>query len=118
MPRAPRPPWLTSARLPRLDYQAEALAESVRRLNQKWTLLILRDLAFLRLTRFTEFLRNNPGLTPRVLSRRLKEMQDERLVVRTGAGRRVEYALTPRGDDAVYVLLAYLQYGLKHHRRS
>lgn len=100
---------------PRLAHLSDPLGLSLRRLNQKWTLLILRDMAFLRLSRFTEFLRNNPGLTPRVLSRRLKEMQEEALVSRIGTGRKVEYALTRRGDDAVFILLAYLRYGLKYH---
>ena len=103
------------ARGPSLGYQADPLAQSVRRLNQKWTLLILRDMAFLRLDRFSEFLRNNPGLTPRVLSRRLREMRTEGLVTRVGTGRAVRYALTARGEDAVYILLAFLRYGLKHH---
>jgi DNA-binding HxlR family transcriptional regulator len=101
---------------PRLGYMADPLAQGVRRLGQKWTLLLLRDMAFLRLARFTEFLRNNPGLTPRVLSRRLREMQAERLVRRTGTGRATLYALTPRGQDAVYILLAFLRYGMKYHR--
>lgn len=110
-PRRPAPESVG----PRLSYQADPIGASLRALDKKWTLLILRDLAFLRLTRFTEFLRNNPGLTPRVLSRRLREMQAEELVRRSGRGKAVSYSLTPRGQDAVFILLAYLKYGLKHH---
>jgi DNA-binding HxlR family transcriptional regulator len=117
MTREDRPRWLRPSNVPQLSYLADPLGASVRALNQKWTLLILRDLAFLHLTRFTEFLRNNPGLTPRVLSRRLKEMQREELVRRTGGGKNVTYALTPRGQDAVLILLAFLNYGLKHHAK-
>jgi DNA-binding HxlR family transcriptional regulator len=116
MPRDEKPAWLRPPSLPRLSYQADPLAESLRALGKKWTLLLLRDMAFLRLTRFTEFLRNNPGLTPRVLSRRLNEMQREQLVIRAGKGRSVTYSLTRRGQDAVYILLAFLQYGLKYRR--
>jgi DNA-binding HxlR family transcriptional regulator len=115
MTRESRPGWLRPSSTPRLQYQADPLGQSVRRLDKKWTLLILRDIAFLHLDRFTEFLRNNPGLTPRVLSRRLREMQVEGLVTRAGTGKGVTYALTPRGQDAVYILLAFLKYGLKHH---
>lgn len=118
MPPDSRPRWLRSNLVPRLHYQAGPLEQSVRRLGKKWTLLLLRDMAFLHLSRFTEFLRNNPGLTPRVLSRRLKEMQREQLVVRSGTRNEVAYALTPRGQDAVYILLAFLQYGLKHRREA
>jgi DNA-binding HxlR family transcriptional regulator len=84
-------------------------------LGTRWTLLLLRDMAFLKLNRFNQFLQNNPGLTPRVLSRRLREMQAENLVVRRSAGREVRYELTERGADAIYILLAFLQYGLKHY---
>lgn len=104
------------SRPPRLAYQAEILGRSIRRLNTKWTLLLLRDMAFLKLSRFTEFLRNNPGLTPRVLSRRLREMQAEALVLRNGTGKQIHYTLTRRGQDAVYILLAFLNYGIKYHR--
>lgn len=113
-----RPRFLRASPIPRLTYQADPLGQSLRRLGKKWTLLLLRDMAFLKLTRFTELLRNNPGLTPRVLSRRLREMQAEQLVVRSGSGKGVTYALTRRGQDAVYILLALLKYGLKYHAAS
>lgn len=71
-------------------------------------------MGFLRLTHFNQFLKNNPGLTPRVLSRRLREMQAERLVTRESTGKDVSYTLTERGADAIYILLAFLRYGLKH----
>ncbi|HTT15583.1 MAG TPA: helix-turn-helix domain-containing protein [Thermoplasmata archaeon] len=118
MSDASRPPWLRSNPPARLAYQTDPLRRSLHALGTKWTLLLLRDMAFLRLARFSDLLRNNPGLTPRVLSRRLKEMQIERLIVRSGAGRHVSYALTPRGQDAVYVLLAFLKYGLKYHDQA
>lgn len=84
-------------------------------LGRKWTLLLLRDLAFLKLSRFNQLLRNNEGLTPRVLARRLREMQQEGLITRTGSGSHVSYVLTERGADAVYILLAFLRYGMKHY---
>jgi DNA-binding HxlR family transcriptional regulator len=102
----------------RLGYQTDPIGRSVRALGQRWTLLLLRDLAFLKLARFNELLRNNPGLGPRVLSRRLREMQQEGLVVRIAQGPRITYRLTERGEDAVYILLAFLRYGLKHHRTA
>jgi DNA-binding HxlR family transcriptional regulator len=112
-PRPPesRPPVRA---LPALLYQQDPLRLTVQRLGRKWTLLLLRDLAFLKLHRFGELLRNNPGLTPRVLARRLREMEAEGLIVRSDAPAGVRYALTPRGEDAVYILLAFLRYGLRH----
>ena len=100
---------------PLLAYQAEPIRESVKWLGRKWTLLILRDMAFLKLTKFGQILRNNPGLTPRVLSRRLRQMQQEGLVERVVANDKVAYRLTSRGEDAVFILLAFLRYGIRHH---
>jgi DNA-binding HxlR family transcriptional regulator len=100
---------------PLLAYQADPIRESVKWLGRKWTLLILRDMAFLKLTRFGQILRNNPGLTPRVLARRLRQMQEEGLVERIVTDEKVAYRLTSRGEDAVFILLAFLRYGIRHH---
>jgi len=100
---------------PLLAYQADPIRESVKWLGRKWTLLILRDMAFLKLTRFGQILRNNPGLTPRVLARRLRQMQQEGLVERVVTNEKVAYRLTSRGEDAVFILLAFLRYGIRHH---
>jgi DNA-binding HxlR family transcriptional regulator len=97
-----------------LAYQSDPLRDSVRRLGRRWTLLLLRDMAFLKLSRFGEFVQNNPGLTPRVLSRRLAEMQEEGLIVRKEGPDSIRYRLTPRGQDAVFILLAFLRYGTRH----
>ncbi len=103
---------------PLLSYQADPIRESVKRLGRKWTLLILRDMAFLELDRFGKILRNNPGLTARVLSRRLRQMQSEGLVERLSEGDSIRYRLTDRGEDAVFILLAFLRYGIKHRLTS
>jgi len=101
--------------LPKLSYQADPIRDSLKVLGRKWTLLILRDIAFLRLRRFGQIRRNNRGLTPRVLSRRLGQMREEGLLNRKERGRAVYYQLTTRGEDAIYVLLALLRYGIRHH---
>jgi len=101
--------------MPRLVYQQDPIRTSVKSLGAKWTLLIVRDIGFLKLRRFGEILRNNPGLTARVLSKRLREMQREGLIERNVSKDAVRYDLTSRGEDAVFILLAFLRYGLKHH---
>ena len=100
---------------PRLLYQADPIRDSLKVLGRKWTLLILRDIAFLKLKRFGQIRRNNPGLTPRVLSRRLNQMTGEGLLTREEKGDAVYYCLTDRGEDAIYLLLALLRYGMRHH---
>jgi len=101
--------------LSKLSYQADPIRDSLKILGRKWTLLILRDIAFLKLRRFGQIRRNNRGLTPRVLSRRLGQMREEGLLIRKERGMAVYYQLTTRGEDAIYVLLALLRYGIRHH---
>ena len=105
----------SSRPLPALLYQHDPIRQGVQRLGRKWTLLIVRDIAFLKLSRFGEFRRNNPGLSARVLSRRLREMQREGLVTRELEGGVTRYRLTARGEDAALILLAFLNYGLKQY---
>ena len=109
---------MRAQRRPRLAYQADPIRESLRVLGAKWSLLIIRDIAFLGLHRFGEIRRNNPGLTARVLSRRLRQMVAERLLDRTENGLEVAYNLTTKGEDAVYILLAVLRYGIRNHMRK
>jgi DNA-binding HxlR family transcriptional regulator len=97
-----------------LVYQQDPIRNSVKSLGAKWTLLILRDIGFLKLNRFGQIRRNNPGLTARVLSRRLRDMQKEGLIERRISREAVTYDLTSRGEDAIFILLAFLRYGLKH----
>jgi DNA-binding HxlR family transcriptional regulator len=100
---------------PKLLYQQDPLRKSLLALGAKWTLLILRDIGYLKLNRFGQIMRNNPGLAPRVLSRRLQQMQQEGLIKRAEREDKVEYRITSRGEDAFYILLAFLRYGLKYH---
>ena len=75
----------------------------------------MRDIAFLKLQRFGQILANNPELTPRVLSRRLDQMASEGLIKKETKNDGPRYSLTPMGEDAVYILLAMLRFGIRHY---
>ena len=67
----------------------------------KWTFLILRDL-FYGTKRFGELQRSLQGISPRTLSTRLKELEDEGLLLRTVYSEippHVEYSLTEKGHS-------------------
>jgi DNA-binding HxlR family transcriptional regulator len=106
---------LKKTKPPELGYQTDPIRESLKVVGAKWSLLIIRDVAFLGLSRFGEIRRNNPGLTARVLSRRLRQLVAEGMIERRVDGRKVTYSLTTRGEDAVYILLAVLRYGIRYH---
>jgi DNA-binding HxlR family transcriptional regulator len=44
-------------------------------LGKKWTMLIIRDIGVYKITRFNRLLESIEGITPRVLSMRLKELE-------------------------------------------
>ena len=88
------------------------VAAAVSVLGDAWTLLLVRDLAD-EPRRFTA-LQASTGISPRVLTDRLHKMMDEGLVTRhiyAEIPPRVEYALTPKGRDAVAVVAALRHYG-------
>jgi DNA-binding HxlR family transcriptional regulator len=103
---------------PKLVYQDDPIGDSLHVLGAKWSLIIIRDVAFLRLHHFGEIRRNNPGLTARVLSRRLRQLVSEGLLERLEDKGEVRYELTSKGEDAVYILLALLRYGMRHHMKK
>ncbi|MGA9141959.1 MAG: helix-turn-helix domain-containing protein [Methanocella sp.] len=85
-------------------------------LGKKWTLLVLRDIALLKINRFNRIRRSLPGLTSRVLILRLHELEEYGLieaVVIKEKPRVVEWGLTEKGEDTVPILLSIMSFGGK-----
>jgi DNA-binding HxlR family transcriptional regulator len=85
-------------------------------LGKKWTLLILRDIGFRGVDRFNRLLETVSGITPRVLSMRLKELEQEgyiKCVERQKNPMIVRWTLTEKGRDALPILLKLLSFGSK-----
>jgi DNA-binding HxlR family transcriptional regulator len=86
---------------------------TARIVSGKWTLLVLRDLAF-GPCRFSELERSLTGISPRTLSQRLKTLEDEGIIERRAFAQsppRVEYHLTSKGRDLVPIVDAMRGYG-------
>ncbi|MCA0042545.1 winged helix-turn-helix transcriptional regulator [Celeribacter litoreus] len=75
-----------------------AMAASL--LEPRWTMLLLCEM-WSGSTRFNEIQRGVPGMSPGLLSKRLKEMEMNGLVVRSGGGpgAHAEYLTTPLADE-------------------
>lgn len=77
------------------------LARAAEIVGQRWTLLVLRDLA-VGPRRYSDLVAGLPGIPTNTLATRLKELEEAGLVSReapTGTERSLVYALTPRGEE-------------------
>lgn len=76
------------------------------RLANKWFLMILADL-FQDTRRFNSLLKGHPGLSQKVLSQTLKNLEEDGLVVRTVNGNRIPvevfYSITNFGRDLMEI---------------
>jgi len=85
-------------------------------LGKKWTMLIIRDIGFLKINRFNRILESIAGLTPRVLSMRLKELKKEGFIECTEEKRlpmMVLWSLTRKGKDTMPILMQLTAFGSK-----
>lgn len=95
-----------------------AINDTMNVLNGKWKLPILGSLLKGN-KRFTEMQRNIPGITPRMLSKELKDLEMNGMVKRMVYNTlpvSVEYMLTPSGDSLAEVLDKMIEWGLKHRK--
>lgn len=82
-------------------------------IGNKWTALILRDLASGE-RRFCALEKSVGDINPRTLSRRLDELEAHGIVVKqtyTQVPPRVEYTLTPKGQDLIPILQQMAAWG-------
>jgi DNA-binding HxlR family transcriptional regulator len=93
------------------------VARTLDLIGDRWTILLLRDLLLNRTRRFQEFSDALPGLTPSVLSARLKELDEEGVIesrLYSDHPPRAEYLLTDKGRSLGPILKALRQWGETH----
>jgi len=85
--------------------------------GKKWTLLILQELYKKNWKRYSEIKKAVPGITPKILSARLKELEQEEIVVKETDARKFpikcEYSLTQSGEDLVDILKEIKKWSIK-----
>src|SRR3990172_12583402 len=92
------------------------IARTLDVIGDRWTLLIIRDL-FLGRSRFNEFRQSTPRISPKLLSERLKRLEEQGLVGRSlqdGYPPRAEYRLTEKGRSIFPVLYAIGTWGAEY----
>lgn len=91
------------------------IARVIRLVGDKWTLLIVRDLARDR-KRFGQLQQSLAGISSRTLSYRLHSLEQAGLINRRAPAEtpvRVEYSLTPKGRALLPLLEMLRLYGEK-----
>ena len=89
------------------------VALTAKIISGKWTLLIIRDLAY-GVKRFNQLERSLHGISPKTLSERLRSLEEEGIVYRQTFAEvppRVEYSLTEKGHDLIEVVECMRCYG-------
>jgi len=89
------------------------IANAARLLGDRWTLVILRDLAD-GPARFSELEESSGGISPRTLVDRLRQMEDQGLIHRESFREippRVQYSLTAKGEATLPVIEALRVFG-------
>ena len=95
------------------------IAKAAEVFCERWTPLILRDLAF-GAARFSELQRGVPLASPTLLSHRLKQLEKEGIVQRrrSATGQSWSYHLTQAGEDLTPIVLSLGTWGQKWSRRE
>lgn len=86
-------------------------------LGDKWTLLVLRDIIFMRKRYFRAFLISSEKIASNILSDRLRKLEAAGMVLRQpdpDNGCRIIYTVTEKGLDLIPAILELLRWGAKH----
>lgn len=106
---------------PRHLNRSGSLCPAVKAANMigdKWTLLIMREL-LLGANRYNEFQRAMPRISPTILSKRLKQMGEDGLIIKKSVvgEKATEYRLTRCGRELAPLVNYMSKWGLRWARR-
>jgi DNA-binding HxlR family transcriptional regulator len=97
------------------------LNAALEALGDRWSLLIVRDMAFSGATTYREFLEAGEAIATNVLADRLKRLEQQGIVEKSrdpADSRRWIYTLTPKGLDLLPALVELILWGARYHRTA
>ncbi|MFN1216317.1 winged helix-turn-helix transcriptional regulator [Chryseobacterium kwangjuense] len=97
-----------------------ALKDAIELLSGKWKFCILHNLYSYETMRFKDLQEMALGISPKVLSKELQELEDNLLITRTVNNTKpvtVSYALTAHAKETEEVVNALIKFGLKHRNK-
>lgn len=104
---------------PTIDRQL-ALKDAIELLSGKWKIVVLRSLHLNGTMRFKDLQETSKGITPKVLSKELRQLEENLLITRTVNNTRpitVTYTLTDYATETLPVINALIEFGLKHRTK-
>lgn len=103
-----------------IESRSGCVAAAMEIIGNKWTALILRDL-YAGPKRFTELEKSVGKINPRTLSQRLDDLEQHGIITKKHFAEvppRIEYTLTPKGEDLIPVLRQMAEWGNKYYDNS
>jgi DNA-binding HxlR family transcriptional regulator len=100
-----------------IEPRVGCIANAMEIIGNKWTALILRDLA-VGPTHFCELEKSVGNINPRTLSQRLDDLEEHGIITKQPANEgssRPEYCLTQKGQDLLPVLHQMAAWGTKYY---
>jgi DNA-binding HxlR family transcriptional regulator len=94
------------------------IKDALQILSGKWKLPIIVSLSF-GSKRFTQISKEIAGITDKVLSKELKELEENKLITRTvynSVPPAVEYEITPHGLALERVIMELKNWGIQHRK--
>ncbi len=83
----------------------------------KWKPIILYYLGELKVLRYSELKRNIPSIHERMLTRQLKELEEDKIIIRKSYNQvppKVEYSLSSYGEKVVPILRELKKWGREY----
>ena len=104
------------------EYKREmkAVQDSMDVLNGKWKISIISSLCCYNKRRFSDLLNDIEGISNRMLSKELKELEINKLVKRTVLDTQpitVQYELTEHGSTLKTIIYNLTDWGIEHRKK-
>lgn len=97
-----------------------ALRDAIELLSGKWKFCILLNLSAYKSMRFKDLQEAVAGISPKVLSKELQELEQNLLLIRTVNNTKpvtVSYSITKHAEEVQPVLNALVKFGITHGKK-
>ncbi len=97
-----------------------AVQDSMDVLNGKWKIAVISSICYYENRRFSDILKDVGGISNRMLSKELKELEINKLVKRTVIGTQpviVQYTLTDHGLTLRTIINSLTEWGVAHRKK-